>query len=143
MPNQQVQLELISEIDSDVRSNVVEQLIAFNITRGGEHGRAPLAILIKDRETGVVTGGLWGWTSWGWLTIETLFVPEAHRGSGLGSEVMNLAEQEAVRRGCIGVWVDTHSFQAPGFYERLGYSPFGVIEDYPPGHSRLFLQKRL
>jgi len=56
---------------------------------------------------------------------------------------MNLAEQEADRRGCIGVWVDTHSFQAPGFYERLGYSPFGVIEDYPPGHSRLFLQKRL
>lgn len=142
-PTQKAQLELTNEFDSDVRSNIVEQLVAFNVTRGGAHERTLLAVLIKDPETGVVIGGLWGRTSWKWLTIETLFIPETHRGSGLGSEAMKLAEQEAVKRGCIGAWVDTHSFQAPGFYKRLGYHAFGVIQDYPPGHSRLFLQKRL
>lgn len=56
---------------------------------------------------------------------------------------MRLAEEEAVRRGCLGAWLDTFSFQARGFYERLGYSVFGVIEGYPPGHSRFFLKKTL
>jgi hypothetical protein len=48
-----------------------------------------------------------------------------------------------MRRGCHGVWLDTFTFQARGFYERLGYSVFGAIEDYPPGHSRHFLKKDL
>jgi hypothetical protein len=41
------------------------------------------------------------------------------------------------------VWLDSFSFQAPGFYRRLGYAEFGVVEDYPPGHTRHFLKKRL
>lgn len=143
MPQQRPELELTSDFDPDVRSLIVERLVAFNVTRGGPHERKPLAVLIKDRETGEVIGGLWGRTSWRWLSIETLFVPEAYRGLGLGSASMNLAEQEACRRHCIGAWVDTHSFQAPGFYERLGYRVFGEIQDFPPGQRKLFLQKFL
>jgi ribosomal protein S18 acetylase RimI-like enzyme len=51
------------------------------------------------------------------------------------------AEQEAKARGCRGVWLDTYSFQARGFYERLGYAVFGTLDDYPPGQSRIFLHK--
>jgi len=47
----------------------------------------------------------------------------------------------AMRRGCSGAWLDAFSFQARGFYEKLGYAVFGSIEDYPPGHSRFFLKK--
>jgi ribosomal protein S18 acetylase RimI-like enzyme len=54
---------------------------------------------------------------------------------------MQRAEDEARRRGCRGAWLDTYSFQARGFYERIGYEVFGVIDDFPPGHSRLFLRK--
>jgi ribosomal protein S18 acetylase RimI-like enzyme len=70
-------------------------------------------------------------------------VPEAQRGAGIGRELMRRAEAEAVERGCLGAWLDTFSFQAPGFYERLGYSIFGRIDDYPPGHSRFFMRKSL
>jgi hypothetical protein len=56
---------------------------------------------------------------------------------------MTLAEAEAVQRGCRAVALDTFSFQARGFYERLGYSVFGVLNDCPPGHSRFYLTKRL
>jgi ribosomal protein S18 acetylase RimI-like enzyme len=54
---------------------------------------------------------------------------------------MNEAEAEAIHRGCRGAWLDTFSFQARGFYERLGYSIFGTIENFPPGHRRFFLKK--
>jgi hypothetical protein len=41
------------------------------------------------------------------------------------------------------VWLDTFSFQAREFHERLGYTVFGTITDCPPGHSRFFLKKAL
>jgi len=63
------------------------------------------------------------------------------RGAGLGRRLIKQAEEEAVRRGCRGVWLDTFSWQARGFYEKLGYSVFGTIDDYPPGHQRFFLKK--
>lgn len=135
-------LILTSDPDSAARDAILGELIAFNVARAGPHGRTPLAVLIERPDGGGVVGGLWGRTSWRWLTIETLFVPEAYRAAGLGSEIVGRAEREAVRRGCVGAWVDTHSFQAPGFYERMGYRRFGEIDDYPPGHARVFLLKR-
>jgi len=65
------------------------------------------------------------------------------RGSGIGRRLLSEAEAEAIRRRCRGALLDTFSFQARGFYERLGYSAFGVIDDYPPGHCRIFLAKKL
>jgi ribosomal protein S18 acetylase RimI-like enzyme len=64
------------------------------------------------------------------------------RGSGLGRHLMRQAEEEARSRSCRGVWLDTYSFQARGFYERLGFVVFGTIEDYPPGQRRIFMQDR-
>jgi hypothetical protein len=55
---------------------------------------------------------------------------------------MGCAEGRAVERGCHSAWVDTFSFQAPGFYRKLGYEVFGEL-DYPPEHKRFFLRKRL
>jgi GNAT superfamily N-acetyltransferase len=75
------------------------------------------------------------------LRIDRLVVAEAMRGTGLGRQTMSLAEDEAQRRGCRGAWLDTYSFQARRFYERLGYTVFGTLADYPPGHSRIFLSK--
>jgi hypothetical protein len=56
---------------------------------------------------------------------------------------MEQAEDEAIRRDCCGAWLDTYSFQARGFHERIGYKMFGVIEDFPPGHARFFLKRSL
>jgi GNAT superfamily N-acetyltransferase len=77
------------------------------------------------------------------LWIDLLFVPESMRGIGIGRKLMTLAEGEAVRRACRAAALDTFSFQARGFYERLGYSVFGTLDDCPPGHRRFYLTKRL
>jgi GNAT superfamily N-acetyltransferase len=101
-----------------------------------------LVIPIRNGASDVI-GGLWGISALQWLHLEMLFVPEAMRGQGVGSALLASAETEARNRGCIGIYVDTFSFQAAPFYEKLGFSSFGVLDDCPPGHQRLFLHKRL
>jgi GNAT superfamily N-acetyltransferase len=117
-------------------------LVAFNTEAGYPRDRRPLAILLRDA-SGAVTGGLSGETSWSWLYVENLVVPAPARRQGLGARLMAMAEAEARARGCIGARLDTYSFQARGFYERLGYTLSGAIEDCPPGRTRWSMAKRL
>jgi len=72
-----------------------------------------------------------------------LAVPEQGRGQGIGSKLMNMVEEFAREKDCVGIWLDTFDFQAPGFYKKLGYTECGEIVDYPLGHKRHFFQKRL
>jgi GNAT superfamily N-acetyltransferase len=104
--------------------------------------RFPLGLLVHD-DAGHVAGGLWGWSEQGRLFVQLLFLPEQRRRRGLGTELMARAEAVARRRRCRMIWLDTFSFQARPFYERLGFSCFGTLADYPPGGARYFLVKRL
>ena len=72
-----------------------------------------------------------------------VWVANSQRGLGLGRALMQAAEAEALRRGCRQVVLSTHSFQAPRFYERLGYVRQAVIEGEPAGHSNIVYAKRL
>ena len=69
-------------------------------------------------------------------------MPDGLRGRGVGRELLDRAEVRTRERGCHSAWLDTFSFQARGFYEKLGYGEFGRL-DYPPGHDRHFMRKRL
>ena len=117
-------------------------LVAFNTKQTGRNDYKPLVLTIEDTDKHVVCG-LWGRTSYGWLFVELLLIPEALRREGLGRQILLRAEQEAVSRGCHSAWLDTYQFQARGFYERLGYSCFGELTDYPEGFSRYFMKKKL
>ena len=130
--------------EAHLKRAIVAPLARFNEAQSGHReDYRRLAILISHPATDEIVGGLWGETVYSYLHVDVLFVPELLRGIGIGRQLMMQAESEAVRRGCNGAWLDTYSFQARGFYERLGYTVFGTIADYPPGHSRFFLQKVL
>jgi len=134
----------IRSIDNDhesVQKAVLGSLIAFNDAKVGESGYRPIAFAIED-DRGQMIGGLSGATAYGWLFIELLFVPEPLRGQGVGTELLRRAEAAAVARGCHSVWLDTFEFQARGFYERLGYTCFGELKNYPTA-SRFFMSKQL
>lgn len=90
-----------------------------------------------------IVGGLFAKVSYRWVFVDTLWVAEDVRGQGAGRNLLNEAENEARRNGCIGAWVDTFSFQARGFYEKAGYTVFGELPDHPPEHTRYFLRKSL
>ncbi|HKD31295.1 MAG TPA: GNAT family N-acetyltransferase [Xanthobacteraceae bacterium] len=127
-----------------MRQAIVEPLVEFNHRRIGKpETYRPLVILLSHPESDDIVGGLYGSTAFSHLWIDLLFVPESVRGLGIGRKLITQAEAEAMRRGCRAAALDTFSFQARGFYERLGYSVFGVLNDCPPGHSRFYLTKQL
>jgi GNAT superfamily N-acetyltransferase len=116
-------------------------LVAFNARMVGIDKPAPVAVFA--RRDGVLVGGATGFTQWEWLFIEYLWVSDEVRSGGLGAYLLQKAETAGLERGCGAVWLDTFSFQAPGFYERRGYRQFGQLDDFPPGRVRHFLWKPL
>ena len=122
---------------------VLDGLNAHNEAAAGPHGYRTLTLSVRRPGEDRPAGGLVGQVFYGWLYVRLLYLPEDLRGRGLGAALLRRAEAEARARGCVGVHLDTFSFQARPFYERQGYTVFGTIEDHPPGHRRHFLMKRL
>jgi ribosomal protein S18 acetylase RimI-like enzyme len=119
-----------------------EQIFAYNAARTGRSDGRSLAIFVRN-DAGAILAGLSGFTWGDVMQVEYLWVREDLRGRGWGSRLLAQAEAEGVARGCHQVILDTHSFQAPGFYQAHGYSVFGVAPDYPVGHQKIFLRKPL
>ena len=75
--------------------------------------------------------------------VQALWVREDLRQRGLGSQLLQAAEDEARRRGCREMHLDTHSYQSPGFYRRLGYEAIGELPGWPANTTRIFFRKAL
>ncbi|MCB8874142.1 GNAT family N-acetyltransferase [Acidisoma silvae] len=126
------------------RRTLLDLLDAYSDPRAGDRfwPEETLCLAIRGPD-GAVRGGLWGRFYYDWLFIELIYIPDDLRGQDLGTALLAMAEARARAWGAVGVWLDTFSFQARGFYEKHGFAVFGDIADYPAGHARFFLQKRL
>lgn len=125
------------------RRAVLDGLLAFNRAVLGALDEAPVPLAVLWRDTaGLLAGGAIGRSWGGWVFIELLHLPETLRGRGIGRQVMQAVEDAARARACMGVYLDTFSFQARPFYEKLGYTVFGKLEGMPFGHDRFWLAKR-
>jgi ribosomal protein S18 acetylase RimI-like enzyme len=135
-----------------VRETVYAELRSFNRAANPElrakcddpaNDAVPLSVIAYDAE-GAVAGGLFGETQFSWFKLSIMAIRADLRGQGFGRELVARAEAEARRRGCRYVFLDTMSYQAPGFYERLGYRVTGRIEDWDShGHAKYFFTKTL
>jgi len=134
-------IEVSDSPGPEAREAVLGALVAFNAEHGYPGDSRTVAVLLRDG-AGTVAGGLWGRTGYDWLFVEFLVVPEAARGAGLGTGLLDEAEAIAKARGCVGAWLTTFPFQARGFYEKRGYRLFGELENSPGDNVRLFLRKR-
>ena len=107
----------------------------------GPRNEAPLSILAYHGDA--LIGGLNGGTHWGWCYIRQFWVEESWRKRGVGRRLLAHAEMEARARQCVGLYLDTFDPGAAQFYEHCGFLRFGQIDDFPPGHARAFLYKKL
>jgi GNAT superfamily N-acetyltransferase len=137
-------LQLVFEpFPSDTLTRFVSDNVSnLNMVRTGIATWHPVGYFLKNTR-GEWLGGLTGYTWGAWMHVNFLWVTEALRGQRHGTRLLDAAEAFAVEHGCTNATLETHSFQSPEFYAKRGYEVFGTLEDYPPGHSKLFLRKRL
>ena len=136
------ELQIDNEVTPADEARVVRGLLAFNEARIGPADERPVKFVARD-SGGAVVGGILGHTRWRWMYIAKLWVDESARGQGLGTRLMEAAEDLARSRGCTDVSLDTFDYQARPFYAKLGYELFGTLEGYPPGSHQYYLRKRL
>ncbi len=97
-------------------------------------------MFLRDAAQAVVAaaaGHTWGGT----CELRQVWVDEPLRRQGIGRRLMAEVEAEARRRGCRQIVLTTHSFQAPQFYQKLGFGVVSEVADYPRGHSQVVLRK--
>ena len=129
--------------DTELDTALSDGLDAFNVRATGDADQRELTVRVDDG-TGSVLAGLSGWT-WGTCCgISMVWVREDQRNSGWGARLLAAAEAEARARGCVQVVVSSFTFQAPGFYERHGYTETGRTEGIPrAGSADVHLRKDL
>ena len=92
---------------------------------------------------GTVIGGAVG-RRWGACAeLQQLWVDESHRRRGIGAALVRAFEGHAATHGCRHVYLETFSFQAPGFYEALGYRRAYALDVYPHDIVKYTMRREL
>jgi ribosomal protein S18 acetylase RimI-like enzyme len=134
---------LISDIEDEAAvAELRDRLVAHNVESTGYGQYRSLSCFLRDPE-GRLQAGISGFSWGGYAMIEWLWVSPPLQGAGLGSQLVRAAEAEGRARGCRVIRVNTHTFQAPEFYRKLGYEQIGYAEDTPIDHGEVFFAKRL
>ena len=98
-----------------VRQGIIADAVKANM------GRMTLfSFLMKDKKEKVVAGVV-GYTMYGMLYTDMLWVDAKHRNKGWGKKLLNEAEKLGKKRGCRFSCLITMSWQALPLYQKLGY----------------------
>jgi len=134
-------MELLAEPTQEQLDEVEHGLDEYNASLISARSAIPVRAVFLD--SGEVVAGITGAAYWGKLHIRILWVHPDYQSKGLGSRLVDWAEERGKELGCTSVMVDTMSFQAPRFYAKLGYRQFGLSEGYEGGASRHYFEKML
>lgn len=120
---------------------VDEGLGAYNDAAAPLHEVRKLACFARDA-SGATIGGAVGRT-WGECAeIQQLWIADGHRNRGIGTRLVRAFEAAATARGCRAFYLETFDFQAPRFYEKLGYRIAFSLDVYPRGVTRHTMLRR-
>ena len=135
-------LEYKNDPDPNELKFLDDKIFENSFMKIGQYSYEKMVLLFRDINLNIVAG-LYGHTGLGWFYIDVLWVNENFRSKGLGTRLLEAAENEAINRGCYDVYLYTYSFQKPKFYENLGYQVFGQLDNFPIGHIKYFMNKAL
>lgn len=131
-----------NSVDVETEAMIEHGLQSYNRSQVGPDPSRLLWVTCGDAG-GRIIGGARCVVLWQWLLVDWLWIEEAHRRSGLGSDLLRRVEQAGLAEGCTGAMLNTFSFQAPDFYRSHGYAVFGELGDFPVRHTRYWMSKAL
>ena len=140
--NTEIKISYIDKPEEFAWGIIGRGLSTYNKEKAGDNHFQRLCFVIKESEEEIL-GGVMAEVYWEWLYIDLLWVKDDLRGQGYGRQLMETVEMKARELGAKNAYLDTFSFQVPGFYETLGYQVFGELQDFPPGQERFFMKKEL
>ena len=141
---------IYNDINSKERRELVSnKLIEFNKAQStqvtqcyeSENDSPDYIEIYAEVEPQKIIGGLIAYIDWGWLEIDLIWIEEDYRIKGIGKYLIMSAEQKALNKGIKRAKLCTFDFQALPFYEKLGYTVYGELEDFPEGHTLYYLKK--
>ncbi|WP_445736566.1 GNAT family N-acetyltransferase [Mariniflexile sp.] len=138
-------VKVTDKIDQESYDKIVQLLVEYNSSKTQQFGNEinkPIEIIARN-EMNEIVGGLYGRSLWGTLEIKTFVVKTENRNEGIGRKLINDAEKKAKNRNCRFISLDTFSFQAPEFYEKLGFKKIGTETDFPKGFEKYYYRKKL
>ena len=138
----EVSLQIEEHPSDDELRELVDGVRSFNQALTGHRRPRAVASILRDKEGNIVGGAygeLWGAS----VHIAAMWVAEGHRGKGYGSVLLTAVEEYAAKQGHLLSYLETTSFQARPFYERLGYTVFGELPGIAIGCTLFFLRKDL
>ena len=140
-----MKLKVTDKIDQESYDRIVELLVEYNLSKTKKFVHEinkPIEIIVRN-ELNEIIGGLYGRSLWGTLEIKTFVVKTENRNEGIGRKLIDEAEREAKHRNCRFISLDTFSFQAPAFYEKLGFEKIGTETDFPKGFEKYYYRKKI
>jgi len=138
-------IKVKDKVDQDSYKSVVDLLVDYNSSKTEQFKaeiNKPIEIIARNINDEII-GGLYGRSIWGTLEIKTCVVRTENREEGIGRKLMLEAEREARKRNCRFISLDTFSFQAPKFYEKMGFEKIGTELDFPKGFDKYYYRKKL
>ena len=137
-----MKLILVDSPDAELISFFDKKIEEFNLQHWEVKEKKPLAVKVMNEKNEIVAGAA-AKTFGLWMLLDNLWVHESLRGKNIGTQILNMLEETALKRGCQYVLLDTLNFQARPFYERHGYKVKWVQEKYPQDGCKYFMVKEL
>ncbi len=129
--------------DEDDAEYIDDKLVEYNWSQvPAVHDFEGIGRKIQGSNDEPAAAGFAGVNFWNIAFLEMLWVDEPHRNQGIGSCLLSEIEREAKEKGACIVMIDARDWNVE-FFKKLGYTVYCTLEDYPNGHSKYKLQKRL
>lgn len=129
--------------DENDAEYIDDKLVEYNWSQvPAVHDFEPIGRKIQGDNDEPLAAGFAGVNFWNIAFVEMLWVDEPHRNQGVGSSLLSDIEWEAKKNGACIMLIDARDWNVD-FFQKLGYTVYCTLDDYPNGYRKYKLLKRL